>query len=158
MRNGYFWGKNWTHFSIILKEFFSTKKRAKSRYPTMGYKYVTLNSGMLFVITRHLHSCSMKSRNSLIDLDVCVLSWPEIYRLFNVICLFVGLLLVKRVLIDLLDWNWTTFRPYLDNIKKRRDKTNSKTKDSNNFVPSFCPFTSGIGFGIGFVLPFFYVV
>ena len=49
-------------------------------------------------------------------------------------------------------------RPYLDDIKKWRDKTNSKTKDSSNFVPSFCPFTSGIGFGIGFVPPFFYVV
>ena len=51
--------------------------------------------------------------------------------------------------------SYGTLRPYLDDIRKWRDNSNSWTNDSSNFAPTFCPFTSAIAVGIGLVHPFF---
>ena len=70
--------------------------------------------------------------------------------LSELICSF--LFLYNHVSIILL------FRPYLDDIKKWRDKTNSKTNSRSEKTKRRDKITTVLGFGIGFVPSLFYVV
>ena len=53
-----------------------------------------------------------------------------------------------------LEMKFIMFRPYLDDIKKWKDKTNSRSEGTKWRDK----ITTVIGFGIGFVPPLFYVV